>query len=77
MEIAIGVQFAARELRIKVESTPDEVKQLVEDAFAADRKLLWITDTDGREVAVPLDKLAFIEVDPKKTGPRVGFSAAS
>ncbi len=77
MEIAIGVQFAPRELRFKVESATDDVRKLIEDAFASERKLLWITDSDGREVAIPLDKLAYVELDPKKSGTRVGFAGSS
>lgn len=77
MEIVIGVQFAPRELRIKVDSSTEDTKALIDRAFSSDDRLLWITDADGRQVAVPVDKLAYVELDPKTASSRVGFAASA
>ena len=77
MEIVIGVQFAPRELRIKVDGDAGGAQKLIDDAFSSEGKLLWLTDTDGRQIGVPVDKLAYIELDPKSAASRVGFAAAT
>jgi hypothetical protein len=74
MEIAIGIQFSTRELKVDVDSTAEAIRTQIEEAFADDRRLLWITDTKGRQVAVPVDKLAYVEVDTTKGDKQVGFS---
>ncbi|MEI7746629.1 MAG: DUF3107 family protein, partial [Actinomycetota bacterium] len=43
-----------------------------DDAIASDG-VLWLTDRKGREVAVPIAKLAYIEVGAPSSDRRVGF----
>lgn len=75
MDIAIGIQFANRELRLEMNEDADKLRSLLEEAFSSDQRLLWFTDSKGRQVAVPLDKLAYVEIDPKRTEKQVGFAA--
>ncbi len=75
MEIVIGVQSGPRELRIEVGESPDEVRRMVEDAFAQERRLFWITDTKGRQICVPVDKITYVEIEKEDAPKHVGFAA--
>jgi hypothetical protein len=35
--------------------------------------VLWLTDTKGRRVGVPTDKLAYVELGEDNAAKRVGF----
>lgn len=73
MEVKLGVIYSTKELVVEVEQSPDELAGLVEEAIGKGRPLLWLTDIKGRRVAVPSDKLAYVEVGPEGTNKRVGF----
>jgi len=52
------------------------VAKIVEDALANEtRVVLWLTDSRGRRVGIPTDKLAYIEIDEENPEKRVGFSS--
>ena len=70
MEVKIGVQNASRELVIDTELSGDDVEKAV--AEARERGLLTLTDTKGRRVVVPVDKLAYVEIGSPSVG-QVGF----
>jgi hypothetical protein len=70
VEVKIGVQNASRELVIDTELSGDDVEKAVADA--REQGLLSLTDTKGRRVVVPVDKLAFVEIGSPTVG-QVGF----
>ena len=70
MEVKIGVQNASRELVIDTDQSNDEVEKAVADAV--EQRLLVLTDTKGRRVIVPTDKLAYVEIGSPTVG-QVGF----
>ncbi len=74
MEVKIGVQYAARELVLESNQTPDEVAKAVADALKADLGVLTLVDEKGRRVLVPADKLAYVEIADSEQR-RVGFGA--
>ena len=74
MEVKIGVQYAARELVLESNQTPDEVAKAVADALKADLGVLTLVDDKGRRVLVPADKLAYVEIAESEQR-RVGFGA--
>ena len=74
MEVKIGVQYAARELVLESNQTPDEVAKAVADALKADLGVLTLVDDKGRRVLVPADKLAYVEIADSEQR-RVGFGA--
>jgi hypothetical protein len=51
------------------------VAGLVEEAVAGKSKVLWLSDTRGRRVGVPTEKLAYVEVGEEHPDKRVGFSS--
>ncbi len=70
MEVKIGVQYSNRELIIDTNQTSDDVEKAV--AVAVEEGLLALTDTKGRRVIVPADKLAYVEIGSPSIG-QVGF----
>ena len=71
MEVKIGVQHAQRELVVETAETAENVEKLVAEALASGG-VLALTDTKGRRILVPAEKLAYVEVGGGVTG-QVGF----
>ena len=70
MEVKIGVQHASRELVLDTNLSSDDVEKAV--AGAREDGLLTLTDSKGRKVIVPADKLAYVEIGSPTVG-QVGF----
>lgn len=80
MEVVIGVQLSTRELRIDVadnqaDTLRKEIEKVFSDAGNGRNPVLWITDSDGRTIGVPADKLAYVEIGSDK-GKQIGFAAS-
>ena len=76
MEIRIGVVYTARELTVETDDSVDGVTAAIEGAMAKGGSLLWLTDTKGRRIGVPVDKIAYVEVAADAGGRKVGFGAS-
>lgn len=72
MEVKIGVQHASRELVVDSELSGEDVEAAVAKALSSDDRLLVLTDTKGRKVMVPIDKLGYVEIGSPTVG-QVGF----
>ena len=73
MEVKIGVQHAAREIVLESAQSAEEVAQVVSAALASSSPApLTLTDEKGRQVIVPVDKLAYVEIGEPEVR-RVGF----
>lgn len=72
MEVKIGITHAPRELVVDTELDAEGVETQVRAAL--DGGLLSLTDTKGRRVVVPGDKIAYIEVSTSTVG-KVGFKS--
>lgn len=71
MEVKIGVQHAPRELVLETDTPSDAVLALVAEAVSAGG-VLTLTDTKGRTVVVPADRIAYVEIGGGVAG-QVGF----
>ena len=76
MDVRIGVTYTAKELEVELpEGTdPATVKADVEAALASGG-VVWLTDRRGRQVAVPVDKVAYVEIGSPDDAHRIGFGA--
>ena len=70
MEIKIGVQHSPSELVVDSPLSADDVENAVREAISGG--VLSLTDSKGRRVIVPGDRLAYVEVTTSITG-TVGF----
>lgn len=72
-EVRIGVVDVPKELTLDIEGSTDEVVKHINNALEKDSGLLWLTDTKGKQVGIPIAKLAYVEIDPDKGVRAVGF----
>lgn len=72
MEVKIGVQNVNRELVLDTDQEGTDIEAAVAKALSGDEKVISLTDTKGRRVIVPTDKLAYVELGSPTIG-QVGF----
>jgi hypothetical protein len=76
MEVKLGVTDNPKELEIDIDQPAEELTKMVEEALATEtRVILWLTDSRGRRVGIPTDKLAYIEIGEENPEKRVGFAS--
>jgi hypothetical protein len=79
MEIRIGVVYSPKELVIELADGKDGQKaasdavSTLEKAIEDGGRLAWLSDSKGRRVGVPTDKLAYVEISAEDEHKRVGF----
>jgi hypothetical protein len=73
MEVRIGVVHTIRELTLETDEPPETVTAAIDGAVAHGDGLLWLTDSKGRRIGVPVDKIAYVEVKADAGDRRVGF----
>jgi hypothetical protein len=74
VEVKIGVQHAPREIVLESGQSVEEVERLVAEALSGKTALLNLKDEKGRQVLVPTDRLAYVEIG-EPTVRKVGFGA--
>ena len=62
MDVRIGIVQSMKELDIELPDDADREKVLadIEAALAEDGTILWLTDRKGRQVGVPVAKVAYV-----------------
>jgi hypothetical protein len=75
VDVRIGVTQAPRELNLELsdDTDRDALKAEIDAAINGGDQVLWLTDKRGRQVAVPVSKLAYVEVGPPDGDRRIGF----
>ncbi len=76
MDVRIGVTYSAKELDIELpdDTEPAKLKADLESAIGGG-SMVWITDRRGRQVGVPADKVAYVELGTPDGDRRIGFGA--
>jgi hypothetical protein len=72
VEVRIGVQHVTRELVVDSAESQEAVAAAVSAAVAGTTEVLVLTDERGRQVVVPSNKLAYVEIGEPESR-RVGF----
>ena len=77
MDMRIGVTYSPREIEIQLGDDVDraELKSRVDSVLGAEGTVLWVTDRKGREVGVPSDKIAYVELGSAADARPMGFSS--
>jgi len=74
VDVRIGVSQTAKELDIELAEGADvDVLKADIDQALADGSTLWITDRKGRQVGVPAEKIAYLELGSPDEARRIGF----
>jgi hypothetical protein len=74
VDVRIGLTQTPKEIEVQLDegTDPAEVRKQVESALA-DSTTLWFTDRRGRQVGVPSEKLAYVEIGSPQDERRIGF----
>ena len=77
MDVRIGVTYSPKELDLELEEgmNADQLRSHVESALSDDDNVLWLTDRKGRQVGVPVGKVAYVEIGSPDDIHRIGFGA--
>lgn len=74
MDVRIGVTYSPKELELDLgeKADPEKVKKEIEAALGGSGSL-WLTDRRGRQIGVPVDKVAYVEIGSPEDSHRIGF----
>ena len=75
MEVRIGVTQAPREIEVEVgeDTDRDQLVAEIESSLGKGEGVLSLTDRRGRRFAIPVAKVAYVEVGTHADERRVGF----
>ena len=75
MDVRIGVLHTPKEILVELDSSVDrdKLKATIDDALTEESKVLWLTDKKGRDVAIPVSKVAYVEVSSATAERPIGF----
>jgi len=75
VDVRIGVTYTAKEIELELpdDAEADQVKTDVEAALGGGG-VLWLTDRKGRQVGVPADKVAYVDLGSSAADRRIGFA---
>lgn len=79
MDVRIGVTYSPKELDLELADDADAegLRSQVESALAGGPDaVLWLTDRRGRQVGVPVGKIAYVEIGAPGADRRIGFAGA-
>ena len=76
MDVRIGVTYTSKEIDVELGDDADAsaVKADIESALASETGALWPTERKGRQVGIPVPKVAYVEIGEPGDGRRIGFS---
>jgi hypothetical protein len=77
VDVRIGIVQSAKELEVELSEEADREAIIaeIESSLAKEAGVLWLTDRKGRRVAIPVAKVAYVEVGAPTHERRVGFGA--
>jgi hypothetical protein len=75
VDVRIGVTYTPKELEVELPegADADQVKADVEAALSSGG-VLWLTDKKGRQVGVPAEKVAYVDLGSPADSRRIGFA---
>ena len=74
MDVRIGLSQTPKELEVQLEEGADAAALRKDiDAALAAGGTLWLTDRKGRQVGIPVEKLAYVEIGSPSDDRRIGF----
>ncbi|GAC1367316.1 MAG: DUF3107 domain-containing protein [Actinomycetota bacterium] len=74
IEVRIGVIDSPKELLLEVDDHPQELVDKVNAASGETAGMLWLTDSKGKQVAISVARIAYLEIEPERSR-HVGFGS--
>jgi hypothetical protein len=77
VDVRIGIVQSAKEVEVELadDVDRDSIIAEIEGSLGKAEGVLWVTDRRGRRVAVPVARVAYVEVGAPVSERRVGFGA--
>jgi hypothetical protein len=76
VDVRIGVTYSPKELDIELPDDADPAKVKAEiEASLGKGDVVWVVDRRGRQVGVPSDKIAYVEIGSPDSDRRIGFGS--
>jgi hypothetical protein len=78
VDVRIGVLHTVKEIDIELPADADraKIKKAIDEALSDDDKTLWLSDRNGRDIAIPSSKIGYVELGGPDSARHVGFGAA-
>jgi Protein of unknown function (DUF3107) len=73
MDVKIGVVYTPKELLVELDGGADELRATIDAAMSNKEPLIWLTDSKGRRIGVPTDKIAYVEIGSDDSAHKIGF----
>lgn len=75
MDVRIGVTYTAKEIDVDLADGADAagIRSDVDKMLGSEAGVLWFTDRKGRQVGVPVAKVAYVEIGSPDDSRRIGF----
>lgn len=77
MDVRIGVLQNPKELVVELDDDVDRtaLRAAIDDALADENAVIALTDRKGRDVIVPVSRVAYIEIGAALSGRPIGFGS--
>ena len=75
MEVKIGVVYTPHEMIVDTDDDATTVSSAIDSVFSNGDAIFWLTDTKGRRIGVPTDKIAYVEIGSDVADRHVGFGS--
>jgi hypothetical protein len=77
VDVRIGVIHTMKEIDVELphDADPTEIRSSVDRALSDGSSVLWLTDRHGRQIGVPADRIAYIELGSPDSERRIGFGS--
>jgi Protein of unknown function (DUF3107) len=72
VEVKIGVKGSPRELVVETELSAEQITAALTTALVGDDGVFALADARGRQILVPAEKVAYVEIGESETR-KVGF----
>ena len=78
VDVRIGVTYSPKEIDVELGDDADAAKlrSEIDEVLGGSDGVLWLTDRKGRQVGVPVAKVAYVEIGSPSDDRRIGFSGS-
>lgn len=78
VDVRIGVTYSAKEIDVELgdDADPAGLREEIASALGSSDGVLWLTDRKGRQVGVPVAKVAYVEIGSPTDERRIGFGGS-
>jgi hypothetical protein len=75
VDVRIGVTYSPKEIEVQLGDDADSTAVRADvDRAIAEGGTLWLTDRKGRQVGVPIERLAYVEISASESR-KIGFGS--